>query len=128
MLLLDFFMFSAYATDKETIKTLTVKNKYELEQKIKRAIKEHGSEANLNYIDTSLITDMSELFEDNTTFNGDISRWNVSKVTNMSWMFNTATKFNQNISGWADKTRRYITNMFSGATAMEILNKPSWAR
>ncbi len=74
MLLLDFFMFNAYATDKETIKTLQVKNKKELKQEIKRAIKEHGNEANLNYIDTSLITDMSELFEDNTTFNGDISR------------------------------------------------------
>ncbi len=92
MLLLNLFVFSTYTRDKEILKTLTVKNKYELEQKIKRAIEGHGNEVNLNYIDTSLITDMSELFEDNTTFNGDISRWNVSKVTNMSWMFNTATE------------------------------------
>ena len=32
--------------------------------------------------DTSLITDMSELFKDRTNFNEDISLWNVSAVTN----------------------------------------------
>ena len=37
--------------------------------------------------DTSLITDMSELFRDKTTFNDDISGWDTSSVTNMRSIF-----------------------------------------
>ena len=36
---------------------------------------------------TSLVTDMSKLFQDNSDFNDDISKWNVSNVTDMSFMF-----------------------------------------
>ena len=54
--------------------------------------------------DTSLITDMSELFYDDTwtgfysAFNGDISSWNVSSVTNIDVMFASAVVFNGDIS------------------------------
>jgi surface protein len=34
-----------------------------------------------------------------TSFNGDISEWNVSNVTSMRFMFND-TSFNGDISGW----------------------------
>lgn len=40
--------------------------------------------------DTSRITNMSELFKDNTTFNQDLSGWDVSSVTNYS-DFNTSS-------------------------------------
>jgi surface protein len=46
------------------------------------------------------ITDLSFLFTGNTSFNQDISGWNVSNVTNMDGMFQGATAFNQDISGW----------------------------
>ena len=66
---------------------------------IKDRIKKEGNECDLNDIDTSLITDMSSVFLHNPTFNGDISKWDVSKVTNMRAMF-ADSKFNGDISEW----------------------------
>ena len=57
-----------------------------------------GSKANLNWIDTSQVTDMSDLFY-RESFTGDISTWNVSNVTNMSLMFKECP-FNGDISSW----------------------------
>lgn len=39
----------------------------------------YKTSADLNFIDTSLIKDMSRLFK-NSEFNGDISKWDVSNV------------------------------------------------
>ncbi len=132
---------------------LHVANKKALQDEIKRAIKEHGNNVNLNYIDTSEVTDMSRLFQGMRAFNGDISKWDVSQVTdmnhmfynarafnrdisgwnvlnvmNMSGMFANCKAFNQNISGWADKSGRNSAYMFAAATAIQSSNKPSWAR
>ena len=60
------------------------------------------------------ITDMSYMFY-NTTFNEDISSWNVSTVTDMSYMFNTADAFNQDISSWDVSNVTDMQYMFSGA-------------
>ena len=51
----------------------------------------------INTWDVSLITDMSDLFKDKSTFNDDIGNWDVSSVTDMSDMFKNATSFNQGI-------------------------------
>lgn len=40
---------------------------------------------------------MSYMFEYNTTFDSNISSWDVSNVTNMENMFAYAENFNQNI-------------------------------
>ena len=74
------------------------KNKNKLIKIIKDTIKKEGYDCNLNFIDTSLITDMSYLFS-KSGFNGDISCWDVSNVDNMRGMF-LDSEFNGDISKW----------------------------
>ena len=66
---------------------------------------------------TIFVTDMSELFRDNTSFNSDISFWDTSSVTNMSNMFREATAFNQDIGSWNTSSVTDMRSMFDGATA-----------
>lgn len=72
-------------------------NKKELKELIDRLIDERGPNCDLNDIDVSRVTDMSELFRE-SNFRGDISKWDVSNVKDMSKMF-LASYFNGDISG-----------------------------
>ena len=82
----------------EQIKRVQPKTKDELKTLIDKTIEEQGYACDLNFIDTSLITNMGSMFS-NSEFNGDISSWDVSNVTNMSYMF-TYSPFNGDISSW----------------------------
>ncbi len=84
---------------------------------------------NLGDIDTSKITDMSELFWDSDRTNAQfagIEKWDVSNVTDMSWMFFGAEYFNKDISMWNTKKLKYAEHMFNGAVSF---NQPlnSWS-
>ena len=92
------------------------KTKEELKEIIKQRIKTEGNKLDLNDIDVSNITDMSNLFED-LDFNGDISMWDVSNVTDMNYMFAGCNKFNQDISNWDVSNVTYMYGMFSGCTS-----------
>ena len=83
------------------------KTKKELKDIILKRIKDEGNEVDLNDIDVSNITDMSNLFAD-LDFNGYISAWDVSKVDNMKYMFCECKLFNQDISHWDVSN---VTNM-----------------
>ena len=67
--------------------------------------------------DLSGVTDMSYMFASATSFDGDISAWDVSKVEDMSYMFEGATAFNSNISAWTVSSVEDMEGMFKGASA-----------
>ena len=87
--------------------------KEELREIIEQRINAEGKNVDLNDIDTSKITDMSNLFE-GTAFNGDISNWDVSNVTNMNSMFFWCKSFNQDISMWDVSNVKDMNSMFYG--------------
>ncbi len=62
----------------------------------------------------SNVTDMSYMFL-NSSFNKNISSWDVSNVTNMSWMFANSS-FNQNISSWDVSNVIDMSDMFKYAS------------
>lgn len=70
----------------------------------------------LSRLITTLVTDMSGLFTQDSEFNIDISNWDVSNVTNMESMFMGASSFNQNIYCWDVNNVVNMSNMFNGAS------------
>ena len=70
--------------------------------------------------DTSLVTDMSSLFERKSSFNQDISGWNVGAVTDMSSMFNNAGSFNRDLNTWDVSNVLDMSGMFGGNGGMNF--------
>ena len=122
------------------------KNKTQLKQLINYAFKHNIYD--LNFIDTSEITDMSLLFS-NCMHNFDVSswdvsnvtnmgytfykcnaftgkgleNWNVSKVKNMNYMFYNCKNFNCDLSDWDISNMTRWKNTFGGCYKMAI---PVW--
>ena len=72
-----------------------------------------GSDADLNHIDVSKCDTMHWLFAlgGRTTFNGDISEWDVSNVEDMYSMFKNS-EFNGDISKWDVSNCETLRDMF----------------
>jgi len=67
--------------------------------------------------DLSNVTDMRYMFQDASSFNQDISSWNVSNVTDMSSMFLDAGSFNQDIGSWNVSSVTDMGGMFYEASS-----------
>ena len=91
------------------------KNKVDLYNYINPIIHKNNN-ANLNNIDVSNITDMSDLFSGFGVSVGhiDISKWNVSNVENMSGIFLDCINFDCDLSKWDVSNVKDMSYMFSG--------------
>lgn len=86
-----------------------------------------NEEIYLGDIDTSAITDMSELFVGyyRSDFSG-IESWDVSNVKDMSYMFNKCSEFNQPLNSWDVSNVENMEYIFAGCESLEQV--PGWYR
>ena len=86
--------------------------KEELIENIKECF--NNEDYNLNCINTSKITDMSNLFKyiDLYNINFDVSKWDVSNVENTSFMFTGFVKFDCDLSNWDVSKVKNMNYMF----------------
>lgn len=114
-----------YAFTKKDLKTLAdISNKYgfkyrNLENNVFlindtiSSISSINPKADLNWIDVSHITNLNEAFAHDAArkFNGDISKWDVSRVKTMEGTF-LNSKFNGDISNWNVSNVEKMDHMF----------------
>ena len=67
---------------------------------------------NISSWDTQNVTTMKAMFKGATLYNGDISYWNVAKVTDFSELFASTGGFNQDIGGWNTSSAAQMDEMF----------------
>ena len=75
--------------------------------------------------DVSNVTNISRCFEGASLFNQDISLWSVDSVTNMSSAFRDALAFNQNINSWDVSNVTNMKEMFDNTDSFNQ-NLNSW--
>ena len=69
--------------------------------------------------DLSRVSDTSSMFEDATSFDGDLASWDVSAVTNMNSMFEGTTSFDQPLNDWDVSSVTDMRGMFRGTTSFD---------
>lgn len=71
----------------------------------------------ISHWDTSDATEMTSLFANASSFNQDLSNWDVSQVTNMSNLFYNAVEFDQPLNSWNVGNVEYFSNTFGKASS-----------
>ena len=71
--------------------------------------------SNISFWDVSNVINMDGMFFNADLFNQDISSWDTSKVENMGSLFKNASSFNQSISGWNTSKVTKMLDLFRGA-------------
>lgn len=59
------------------------------------------------------------MFRNARSFNQDLSKWNMSNAVTLSWMFEEVPLFNGNISKWNTSKVTAMTGMFYGASSFD---------
>merc|ERR1712178_469621 len=79
--------------------------------------------------DVSKVTDMTSMFDSARSFNGDISKWDVSSVTIMDKMFYNALSFAQALCGKWLTSKASKIDMFEGSSGRicETESATGWA-
>ena len=62
---------------------------------------------------------MRSAFENRSSFNEDLSGWNVSSVTDFGSMFKNASAFNQPLGDWNVSSATNLGSMFRGASSFD---------
>ena len=101
------------------------KDKKELREILKKRLAKDKN-ANLNDIDVSEITDMSELFRHLDPHKIDISEWDVSNVTDMDYMFAYCENFNCDLSDWDVSNVVTMIAMFEECKMFEGKGLENW--
>ena len=112
-------------------------SKEELQDIIIEKLEDNIEYPYLNDIDTTKITDMSDLFSDeyldsnDITSSGiiklDLSSWNTSNVTDMSCMFDECQSLKQlDLSGWNTSNVTDMSYMFFGCWSLKKLDISNW--
>ena len=65
------------------------------------------------------VTDTRRLFYNSSSFNDDISGWDVSRVTEMSEMFGSALSFDQPLDGWDVSNVKNMNGVFAFASSFD---------
>ncbi|HOO72939.1 MAG TPA: BspA family leucine-rich repeat surface protein [Spirochaetota bacterium] len=76
--------------------------------------------------DLSQVTDMSFMFNNATSFNGDVSTWDVSSVADMGAMFYGANVFNGDVSNWDVSSVTTMNYMFYDAYSFTEHDLSGW--
>jgi len=71
----------------------------------------------LLHFTVSKVEDMSFMFRDAFSFNGDVSSWQPSNATNFRLAFNNANSFNKDVSTWSISSATNMELMFYNATS-----------
>ena len=101
-------------------------SKDELQALIFKELNKQGPDADLNFIDTSEITDMSWLFHTLGIGNIQIDEWDTSNVTNMVGMFYNCENFDGDLSRWDTSKVTNMGTMFYGCQVFEGVGLDSW--